>query len=104
MSSRGYQKLSGPFKKDPKVKGFTNVEQTGIPQLQAHCKQLTIAGRTAACKRLLSRLSTLLNSMTMWASNNGTGANLSEEQREKKGKSLTKSLKSLESVSHPDEV
>lgn len=103
VSARGYQKLQGRLKEDAPVSGFTEVDQTEIPALQAHCKNLTIAGRTAACKKFLTKLSTLLNSMTLWASNDGTGANLTPEQREKEARSLSKSLKNLESVSGPDD-
>lgn len=36
VSSRGYQKLQGRFRKDPPVPGFTTIEETEIPALQAH--------------------------------------------------------------------
>ncbi|MCJ1284331.1 hypothetical protein MMC26_003662 [Xylographa opegraphella] len=97
VSSRGYQKLQGRLKKDPAVPGFQSLEQTEIPQLQAHCKQLTVAGRTTACKRFMTNLSQLLNSMNLWASNDGTGANLMPEKRAKEAKFLQKSLENLES-------
>ncbi|KAL8759598.1 MAG: hypothetical protein Q9199_000642 [Rusavskia elegans] len=38
VSSRGYQKLRGRLRKDPAVPGFTSVEETEIPALQAHQK------------------------------------------------------------------
>ena len=104
VSSRGYQKLKGRLKKDPKVPGFTTTDQTEIPALQAHCQQLTIAGRTAACKRFMTNVSQLLNSMTLWASNDGTGANLNEEQRAREARFLNKSIKNLESVSLSHEL
>ncbi|MCJ1400989.1 hypothetical protein MMC11_004200 [Xylographa trunciseda] len=96
VSSRGYQKLQGRLKKDPAVPGFQSLEQTEIPQLQAHCKQLTVAGRTIACKRFMTNLSQLLNSMNLWASNDGTGANLTPEQRAREAKFLQKSLENLD--------
>lgn len=99
VSSRGYQKLQGRLRKDPKVPGFATVEETEIPQLQAHCKQLTEAGRTANCKRFINNLSQLLNSLSLWASNDGTGANMTAEQRTREEKYLQKGLKGLESVS-----
>lgn len=99
VSSRGYQKLQGRLRKDPKVPGFVTVEETEIPQLQAHCKQLTEAGRSANCKRFINNLSQLLNSLALWASNDGTGANMTEEQRRREEKFLQKGLKELESVS-----
>lgn len=99
VSSRGYQKLQGRLRKDPKVPGFATVEETEIPQLQAHCKQLTEAGRTANCKRFINNLSQLLNSLSLWASNDGTGANMTPEQRTREERYLQKGLKGLESVS-----
>ncbi|KAI7365368.1 hypothetical protein KC328_g18655, partial [Hortaea werneckii] len=44
VSSRAYQKLSGRLKKDKDVPGFEDVQQTEMPQLQAHCKKLTENG------------------------------------------------------------
>ena len=103
VSSRGYQKLQGRLQKDPFVPGFKSVEETEIPQLQAHCKKLTEAGRAANCKRFLNSFSQLLNSLTMWASSDGTGVHLTAEQKAKEAKFLQGSLKKLESVSlgHP---
>lgn len=99
VSSRGYQKLQGRLRKDPTVPGFKSIEETEIPQLQAHCKQLTEAGRTANCKRFINNLSQLLNSLSLWAANDGTGANMTPEQRRREEKYLQKGLKELESVS-----
>ena len=44
VSSRGYQKLQGRLRKDPHVPGFTTIEETEIPQLQARCEKLTETG------------------------------------------------------------
>jgi hypothetical protein len=99
VSSRGYQKLQGRLRKDPTVPGFETIEETEIPQLQAHCKQLTGKGRAANCKRFINNLSQLLNSLAIWASNDGTGANMTPEQRAREERYLHKGLKELESVS-----
>ena len=80
VSSRGYQKLQGRLKKDAKIPGFKALEQTEIPQLQAHCKELTVAGRTSNCKRFINNLSQLLNSLSTWAANDGTSANMTADQ------------------------
>lgn len=43
VSSRGYQKLQGRLRKDPPVPGFTSIEETEIPALQAHvCMTLVV--------------------------------------------------------------
>ena len=99
VSSRGYQKLKGRFRKDPQILGFTTIEETEIPQLQAHCEQLTEAGRSTNCRTFLNKLSQLLNSLSLWASNDGSGANMTEEQRAREARYLQKGLSALESVS-----
>ena len=99
VSSRGYQKLQGRFRKDPAVPGFKTLEETQMPQLQEHCRKLTVAGRTASCKRFMTNLSQLLNSMTLWASSDGSGSSLTEEQRAVERRVLQKNLEKLESVS-----
>ena len=99
VSSRGYQKLKGRFRKDAPVQGFKDVEETGIPQLQAHCRKLTEAGRSASCRRFINNLSQLLNSLALWASSDGTGANLTKEQRAREERFLKGALKKLEDVS-----
>ena len=99
VSSRGYQKLKGRLRKDPKILGFTTIEETEIPQLQAHCEQLTEAGRSASCRTFINKLSQLLNSLSLWASNDGSGANMTEEQRAREARYLQKGLSALESVS-----
>lgn len=99
VSSRGYQKLQGRLRQDPAVPGFKGIEETGIPQLQKHCRQLTEKGRAESCRRFLNNLSQLLNSMSLWASNDGTGTNLTEGQKAKEAKILRDSFKKLESVS-----
>lgn len=99
VSSRGYQKLQGRLRKDSNIPGFKALEETEIPQLQAHCKQLTVAGRTSNCKRFINNLSQLLNSLSIWASNDGSGANMTADQRRREEKYLQKGLKELETVS-----
>ena len=99
VSSRAYQKLQGRLRKDPHIAGFTNIEETEIPHLQAHCEKLTETGRSANCRTFINKLSQLLNSLTLWASSDGTSANMTAEQRAREAMFLQKGLKSLESVS-----
>ena len=99
VSSRGYQKLQGRFKKDPAVRGFKTLEETEIPQLQEHCKKLTVAGRTASCKRFMTNLSQLLNSISLWASNDENGFQMTPEQRALETRVLHGNLQKLENVS-----
>lgn len=99
VSSRAYQKLQGRLKKSPAVPGFTSIEETEIPQLQLHCGKLTEIGRSANCRSFINKLNQLLNSLFLWGSSDGTGANLTHEQRKKEDKYLQKGLRGLETVS-----
>jgi hypothetical protein len=99
VSSRAYQQMKGRLKKDSPVAGFQTLEETEIPQLQEHCKALTVAGRTATCKQFMNKLSALLNSLAIWASNDGTGNNLSADQRAREDRFLKNSLEKLDRVS-----
>ena len=99
ISSRAYQKLQGRLRKDPYVPGFTSIDQTGIPQLQAHCEKLTETGRAAKCRTFINKLSQLLNSLALWASSDGTGANLTVSQKAREESYLQKGMDGLESVS-----
>ena len=99
VSSRGYQKLKGRLRKDPDILGFSSIEETEIPQLQAHCEQLTEVGRSANCRTFINKLSQLLNSLSLWASNDGSRANMTAEQRATEERYLQEGLAALETVS-----
>jgi hypothetical protein len=96
VSSRAYQKLSGRLQRDKAVSGFTTVEETEIPQLQAHCKKLTEAGRAATCRRFLSAVNQFINSLSLWASNDGSGVNLTDAQVAAEARFLQSKLAELE--------
>lgn len=76
---------------------FRSLEETEMPQLKAHCQELTKAGRSSSCRRFINNLSQLLNSLSLWASSDGASQNLSADQREREADDLKK----LEEVSHP---
>ncbi|KAF7946085.1 uncharacterized protein EAE97_005123 [Botrytis byssoidea] len=96
VSSRAYQQLNGRLKKDAKIPGFRNVQETEIPQLQAHCKKLTEAGRSAACRRFLNSLLQLVLSLSLWSNNDGTNINLSDSQKAAEARWLLKNVEELE--------
>ncbi|OCK74971.1 hypothetical protein K432DRAFT_409418 [Lepidopterella palustris CBS 459.81] len=96
VSSRAYQKLCGRLKKDEPVPGFKTVKETEIPQLQAHCKKLTEAGRAQSCRSYLNSLSQLLNSLILWSSKDGTSLKLSDADKQKESHYLRKKLEELE--------
>ncbi|KAF2503115.1 hypothetical protein BU16DRAFT_29835 [Lophium mytilinum] len=95
VSSRAYQKLCGRLKKDAPVPGFTSMDETEIPQLQAHCKKLTEAGRASTCRTFLNNLSQLLTSLNLWSSNDGSGINFTDEDRRKQAHFLHRKLEEL---------
>ncbi|OIW28489.1 hypothetical protein CONLIGDRAFT_578624 [Coniochaeta ligniaria NRRL 30616] len=73
VSSRAYQQLRGRLKKDNfSNDGFKSVEDTEVPQLQEHARKMTEAGRALNSRVLLNDMSQLLNSMKLWADNDGT--------------------------------
>ncbi|KAH7416967.1 Dynamin family-domain-containing protein [Cadophora sp. MPI-SDFR-AT-0126] len=96
VSSRAYQKIQGRLQRDKAVPGFRTAEETEIPQLQAHCKKLTEAGRASNCRNFLTNLSQLLNSLGLWASNDGTGLNLTDAQLAAETRFLKLRLQKLE--------
>ncbi|KAF2212230.1 hypothetical protein CERZMDRAFT_67917 [Cercospora zeae-maydis SCOH1-5] len=96
VSSRAYQKLSGRMKKDSPVPGFTHIDETEVPQLQAHCKKLTVKGRQANCRRFLNSVKQLLLSLALWSSDDGTGVKLTTEQQSVEKQYLSRKLKELE--------
>jgi len=96
VSSRAYQRLSGRFQREAVVSGFARLEQTEIPQLQAHCKALTVAGRTTSCRRWLNTLQALLNSLDLWTSDDGSGPQLDGQQRDAEKSFLKRKIEELE--------
>ena len=67
VSSRGYQKLCGRLKRDGDPPVFSNVEETGMPQLQSHCIKLTEKGREYGAQKFINNLSLMINSLLLWA-------------------------------------
>ena len=98
VSSRAYQKLCGRLVKDDPVPGFTNAEETGIPQLQAHCKTLTASSRIQTSRSFLLNLCQLLTAFNLWASIEGTGSKATEEDKNKQIKYLKQALANLDAV------
>lgn len=99
VSSRAYQKMSGRLVKDHAVRGFTSLQQTGIPALQEHCKRITEGTRVANCRRFLNSLSQLRTSMSLWASDDGRGDTSTKAERSFERSVLARELRELELVS-----
>jgi len=88
--------MSGRLQRDSAVPGFRSLEETEIPQLQQHCKHLTEGVRTSNCRRFLTNFSQLMNSLSLWASNDGTGIMISDAQRTAETRFLKSRLQKLE--------
>ncbi|KIW12407.1 hypothetical protein PV08_09684 [Exophiala spinifera] len=98
VSSRAYQKLKGRLQRDKTPPGFKNIEDTEVPSLQAHCIQLTTADRQNSARRFLNSTFQILNSLRLWASNDGTGNNLTDDQAMHEAQILKDKLKKLDSA------
>ncbi|KAK3352312.1 hypothetical protein B0T25DRAFT_181918 [Lasiosphaeria hispida] len=97
VSSRAFQKLVGKLQKDDfNGSGFQSVEDTEVPQLQAHARKLTEHGRAANCRRFLSELMQLLSSMAMWAANDGTRSGLTDGEKQEEEARLRSLLDDIE--------
>lgn len=101
VSSRAYQKMCGRLQKDDAVPGFNTPEETEMPQLQAHCKKLTEAGRIQNARAFLLSLCQQLTTFTLWASNNDSVKMTDDDKRKQSnyvGRHLGELEKGLESA------
>ncbi|KAL2874899.1 hypothetical protein SGCOL_009877 [Colletotrichum sp. CLE4] len=97
VSSRAYQKMRGRLQKDDfNNDGFRDVNETEVPQLQQHAKKLTEGGRAASGRRFLTELRQLLNSMKMWAANDGSRSHLSRRELQSEGTRVRVQLATLD--------
>ncbi|KAL6306643.1 Dynamin family-domain-containing protein [Sparassis latifolia] len=65
-SARDYVRLKGQVKGDGDSTCFSKVEDTGIPELQKWCHQLTVSSRERAARNFLTHLRTFANSVRMY--------------------------------------
>ncbi|KAF6763828.1 hypothetical protein DFP72DRAFT_1059878 [Ephemerocybe angulata] len=70
-SSRDYLRLTGQVKGDGEPQCFLREEDTGIPELQAWCRELTREARHAAAQASLRALRALAIEMNSWIESNG---------------------------------
>ncbi|KAG2164356.1 hypothetical protein JADG_004095 [Aureobasidium aubasidani] len=102
VSSRAYQKLSGRLLKDNAVRGFTDVDQTEIPALKKHCKMLTKNVRSIKSRRFLNSLCRLLTSVSLYNSDDSSGASKSDLQKDSEQRFLARQLQDLEKALEKD--
>lgn len=100
VSSRAYQKMTGKLQKDGfQSQGYMTTADTEIPQLQKHAKKLTEAGRMSNSRQFLNDLDQLLNSMKLWAYNDGNRCTLTDSEKRREERHLHTLLDTLEKVS-----
>ncbi|KAI4596491.1 hypothetical protein KJ359_005245 [Pestalotiopsis sp. 9143b] len=81
-SSFAYQTLSGRFRQDGTTPGFSNLQETEIPQLQDHAIFLTRAARSDTARRFLELFFQQLNSLSIWAVSKTTQDQLSASEKQ----------------------
>ncbi|KAI1752357.1 hypothetical protein F4782DRAFT_530612 [Xylaria castorea] len=77
ISSRAHQALANK----KQVGGFSNLNDTEIPQLRAHMKKLTGVIRITNAKSFLNDLAQALNSLYLWSSEKGIEDYLTDEEK-----------------------
>ncbi|TGO63902.1 hypothetical protein BCON_0010g00680 [Botryotinia convoluta] len=82
VSSKGYQKLAGRFKRDRIPEGFASVDDTFIPGLQQYAAASTLTARTKIADTFLNDFNLLKLSVKSWAEN-GSPNSLSSSQKHK---------------------
>lgn len=78
------------------VSGFQDINDTEIPQLQAHAKKLTEQGRITNSRRFLTDLLQLINSLVMWAGNDGSRMGYTESEKRAEETHIRSALRILE--------
>ncbi|GAW11202.1 hypothetical protein ANO14919_005440 [Xylariales sp. No.14919] len=77
ISSRAYKSLANK----ERVTGFRNVNDTEVPQLQAHTKKLTETARIRNAKSFLNDLVQTLNSLYLWSTKKNIEIYLTDEEK-----------------------
>lgn len=83
VSSKAYQKSQGRFKRDPEIRGFPTIDDTGIPGLQAFARQCTLETREAAVNRFETDFNSWQTSVKIWAEEATEEWRLSKLQQER---------------------
>lgn len=96
VSSRAYQKLCGRLKRDDSILGFRTPQDTEIPQLQEHCKKLTEGRRLQAGRTFLLSLCQQLTALSLWASTDSHGREMTKADKHTEAVFLEEKLKDLD--------
>lgn len=99
VSSRGYQKLSGRMDQDKPFRGFRSIDDTQIPALQEHARNMVRAMRVADCRRFLGSLSRCLTSLMVQVVLADEPLKMADGMKEKELEFLGDSVSKLRKVS-----
>ncbi|KAF7924899.1 hypothetical protein EAE99_006376 [Botrytis elliptica] len=94
VSSKGYQRLCGRFKRDPMPNGFTTIKDTNIPKLQEYAAASTLTVRAKIADSFLTEFNLLKVSINSWAENDSPNS-LSVSQTRKLNAMLEEKLETL---------
>lgn len=97
VSSKGYQRLAGRFKRDPMPEGFVTIKETFIPDLQEYAAGSTLTIRTKMADSFLNEFNLLKLSIKSWAENDSPNS-LSSSQKGKLNAMLEEHLTFLHEV------
>ncbi|KAF7896561.1 hypothetical protein EAF00_006575 [Botryotinia globosa] len=98
VSSKGYQRLCGRFKRDPMSNGFATIKDTCIPKLQEYAAASTLTVRARIADSFLTEFNLLKLSIKSWAENDSPNS-LSVSQTHKLNAMLEEKLETLHKVS-----
>lgn len=97
VSSKGYQRLCGRFKRDPMPTGFGTIKDTCIPKLREYAAASTLTFRGKIADSFLTESNLLKLSMKSWAENDSPNS-LSASQTDKLNEMLEEKLETLRKV------
>jgi len=67
VSSKAFQVFSGHQQDDrDAIRGFLRIEDTNVPALQKHCRDLTFRARAMTCKRALTYTDRAFGAIAIW--------------------------------------
>ncbi|KAI1180129.1 hypothetical protein F4777DRAFT_574412 [Nemania sp. FL0916] len=91
VSSQAYRSLA----LNESVDGFTNMEDTEIPQLRAHAKMLTEAARIRSAKSFLNDFMQSLNSLYLWSSGRNMEHCITADDKQSEMEYITEKINEL---------
>ncbi|TGO14415.1 hypothetical protein BTUL_0053g00140 [Botrytis tulipae] len=97
VSSKGYQRLCGRFKRDPMPNGFATIKDTCIPKLQEYAAASTLTVRAKIADSFLTEFNLLKLSIKSWAENDSPHS-LSVSQTHKLNAMLEEKLETLHKI------